>query len=138
MRALFERPKTSKSNVSYYILNIDDFEPLVQFESQSDNKTGLTNLDFSTRALYVKPKKLPLGIILLQNLPNVTKILQIYRLVRRHWETPLHPPLNLSMVITLTLQVVHIFQKQGSLLVRMVDFVPNKLPSLQFHHSLWQ
>ena len=50
----------------------------------------LANLEFSTGALNVKPKKLILGIKLLQNLPNGTKILlklpngkkvlQIYRM----------------------------------------------------------
>ena len=61
---------------SYYISNIDDFEALVELESQSDNKYELANVDFSTRALNVKPEILPLGIELLQNLPNGTKLLQ--------------------------------------------------------------
>ena len=36
----------------------------------------LSSLNFCTRALNVKPKKLILGIKLLQNLPNGTKMLQ--------------------------------------------------------------
>ena len=66
---------TLQVNASYYISNIDDIEVLVELESQSDNKNELANLDFSTRTLNVKPKKLPLITKLLQKLPNGTKIL---------------------------------------------------------------
>ena len=55
----------------------------------------LVNLDFFTLALNVKPKKITLGIELLLNLPNATKILlklpngkkilQIYRIVRKYF-----------------------------------------------------
>ena len=49
-----------QGNASYKILNSDDFEALVKLESQSDNKNEFPYLDFSIRALNVKPKKLPL------------------------------------------------------------------------------
>ena len=88
---------------SYCISNIDNFEALVELERQSDNRYKLANHDFSTRTLNVKPKKLSLGIKLVQNLPNGTKllqklpngkkILQFYRKQRKHWGVshPLHP-----------------------------------------------
>ena len=41
---------------SYYNSNIDNFQALVELESQSDNKYELTNLDFSTSKLNVKPE----------------------------------------------------------------------------------
>ena len=63
-------------NASYSISNIDDFEALVELESQSDNKNELASHDFSTPTLNVKPKKLPLIIKQLQKLPNGTKIFQ--------------------------------------------------------------
>ena len=50
--------------------NIDDFEAIVELESQSYNKNEFANLDFSIPTLNAKPKKLPLVIKLLQNLPN--------------------------------------------------------------------
>ena len=95
--------RTLQGIASYYISNVDNFEALVELESQSDNKYELDNLDFSTSTLNVKPKKLPLGIELLKNLPNGKnflqnlpsgkKILQIYRMEREHWgATPPTPP----------------------------------------------
>ena len=80
---------------SYYISNIDNLEALAEVDSQSDSRYELANLDFSTRALNIKPKKLPRGIKLLQNLPIGTKLLQnlpngkkislIYRMEQKHW-----------------------------------------------------
>ena len=64
---------------SFYNSNIDTFIALVELENQSDNKYELANLEFSTRTLNVKPKKLPLDIKLLQNLPNGTKLWQNLR-----------------------------------------------------------
>ena len=52
---------------------IDDFEAVVELVNQSDNKNELTDLNFSTLTLNVKPKKLLLGINLLQKLPNGKK-----------------------------------------------------------------
>ena len=61
---------------SNYISNIDNSGALVELESQSDSKCELANLYFSSRTLNVKPKRLLLGIKLLQNVPNGTKLLQ--------------------------------------------------------------
>ena len=60
------------SNTSYRNSNIDDLEALVEL----DSKNELTNLDFTIPTLNLKPKKLLLGIKLLQKLLNCTKILQ--------------------------------------------------------------
>ena len=80
-------------NAHYCISNIDDFEAHVEPESQPDSKNELANLDFSTTILNVKPKKQPLGIKLLQDLPNGKKKVPIFQMEQKHWGvTALHPP----------------------------------------------
>jgi len=68
-----------------------NFEAFVEFESQFDNKSELANLEFSTSALNFKTKKIPLGIKLLQDLPNGLKILQIYRMEHGGFRIPYIP-----------------------------------------------
>ena len=95
--------KTLQGIAFYYISNTDNFEGFIEFESQSDSKNELASLDFASRTLNIKPRKLPLAVKLLQNLtngtkslqnlPNGKKILQIYRMERKRWGVaPPTPP----------------------------------------------
>ena len=49
--------KSLQGNGSYYILNIDEYETLVELESQFENINELTNLDFSTLRTKLQPEK---------------------------------------------------------------------------------
>ena len=67
---------SSVGSASYSISTIGDSEALNEFESQSDYKTELANLDISNRTLKVSLKIPPLDIELVQNFPYGTKTLK--------------------------------------------------------------
>ena len=75
---------------------------LFKLESQSNNKNELASLEFPTPALKFKPKKLPLGMILLQNLPSITKMSKFteWKEIIGEGVALLRPPLSLFIPLS--------------------------------------